>query len=206
MKKLAYFVTAAAIAASPALADGPAPVAVVTPVIAPTPSVTDWSGFYAGIGYLYAFGDELRYSDGGVFSLGGDMFGGFAGYNMQSGSLVYGGEITFYSGAVEEDENSPIFNFSQFADVKGRVGYVFGDALIYGSAGWTFGVWNEAGFNAPSDGYNLGAGIDYLITDSIFVGAEYVYRQQNGTWNSTPPNNTLEADIHSVQLRVGMTF
>ncbi len=191
------------LAASSALADGPAPVAVApAPIMA---SVTNWSGFYAGGMVSYDSGDH-EYNDipTQYEFVPAASYGAFAGYNFQNGSFVYGGEVA-YSTADAELSGFPGEEFTYLADAKARVGYVAGNALIYGVVGGTMGNYTyPSGTNWDVTGFNYGAGVDYLISPSMFVGLEYLIRDVSGDTNN--PGQVSTSIVHSAQLRVGYKF
>ena len=79
-----------------------------------------WDGAYGGVTASSHSGDML-YDDGGAFDLDGNSVGLIPGYNRSSGALVYGGELSYSDGDVEEVGN-PGFLFTSFLDVQARVG------------------------------------------------------------------------------------
>ena len=187
---------------------------LVLPFLAliPTAGLADWNGPYAGgaIGTLSADAEfelaavpEVSFSDS-------SSFGGFAGFQVQTGMLVYGGEAAFSiapSAELQEGEE-----LQSFTDIKGRLGYSFGEVLAYGVAGVSFATYNETGTDMGIDfdddfngtGLNFGAGVDYKVTDNIFVGAEYLVRRTTGDY----PNDDAEfdLDVDTFSVRVGFNF
>ena len=86
-----FAATPAAFAADlPAGPPAQAPAAYV-PVVAP---VYNWSGIYIGINGGYGFGSTdwspSGFTGPGTFNTNGGLVGGTAGFNFQSGSVVYG--------------------------------------------------------------------------------------------------------------------
>lgn len=57
---------------------------------------------------------------------------------------------------------------------------------------------------APT-GINYGAGIDLLVTDSIFIGAEYIVRELSDDLDEFE-FTTMDATVNAVQIRAGMNF
>ena len=49
-----------------------------------------------------------------------------------------------------------------------------------------------------------GVGVDYLVSPTIFLGGEYVIRDIESDWNTD--GDTLDADLGSLSLRLGMKF
>ena len=161
-----------------------------------------WDGAYGGVTASSHSGDML-YDDGGAFDLDGNSVGLILGYNRSSGALVYGGELSYSDGDVEEVGN-PGFLFTSFLDVKARVGYAAGNALIYGTIGATSSRWTESDESFGGRGLLYGVGVDYLVSPTIFLGGEYVIRDIENDWNTD--GDTLDADLGSLSLRLGMKF
>lgn len=154
--------------AGPALAGSyepaPAEPVVATPAPAPAYTGSDWTGAYAG-GQL-GYGDlEAGDTDGD-----GTIYGAQAGYDYDFGSFVLGGELA-YSGV--EDDFFEAGDVDSLTHLKLRAGYDAGPALIYGVVGGAH-METDAG---DDNGYVLGVGTDYKVTDTITVGGEYLYHK-----------------------------
>jgi opacity protein-like surface antigen len=197
--------------------------------------ITDWSGPYAGGMAAMSTGLITEVFDFSAFNIivptqtrtaaiptprvalisessydvDGNMFGAFAGYNFQRGAIVYGIEGAYSAGSVRLDDSILSkwdYEFTSIIDVKARVGFAAGNALIYGFAG---GTASELTFTARSEeylsptGYNYGAGIDLMVTDKVFLGAEYIVRELS---DDTDEFRNIDATLQSVQIRAGMTF
>lgn len=177
----------------------------------------DWSGFYAGLNKVRLSGTYSHY-DSGVISPGntedidGDQVGGFLGYSMQSGNLVYGAEIAFGSGDVLVG-GSTIYYFNNMLDIRGRVGYAVGKVLVYGTLGMTKADqhWEDGAVtNSPVrvDGLSWGLGADLAVTDRVFVGLAYqrvTLVAEEGEIGGFPLVETND-DLETVSLRIGMKF
>lgn len=189
---LSLIAIATALAAGPAFADGPAepaPEPEITPI---APAGPDWSGFYIGsqIGYANA---DTNVAPGG----GDDIIAGFtAGYDQDFGSMVIGGAIDYdwthanlAAGNVELDN---IFR------VKLRGGVKVGNGLAYATGGYAEADTNLLG---SDDGYFIGAGYDYLVSDRLSIGGELLYHEFDN-FNGT----VLDADVTTVQVRTVYRF
>ena len=181
-------------------------------VVVPTAATTgaDWGGFYAG-GLVSFDSGTLAYSNppGSAPFVSYDYnpntaYGGFAGYNMQRGKMVFGAEAAYNSGG------SYVVTFategtSYVADLKGRVGFAAGNALLYGVVGYSFADWTTVTNTYPASGLSYGAGVDYLIGEHLFVGAEYLARDMSGNGTIVA---TIEghSQIQSAALRLGWKF
>lgn len=138
--------TAAVQAADPIVPVAPAP------VYSPEVSVYDWDGFYAGIHGGAQFSGNTHY-----------VIGGFAGYNVVDGSMVYGVEAQ--ADYVANDD----FEAGEYA-VLGRVGTLVGpDTLVYGAAGFNY---RDTSASIDGWGYSFGGGVEHAVTDSIAVRGE----------------------------------
>jgi outer membrane immunogenic protein len=135
-------------------------------------------------------------------TMNGPVFGGYFGYNWQSGPLVYGLEASF-SGADLEAAwtlmDTPIFGavpfdtqhnitheVDWFASATGRLGFAQGRIMFYGLGGIVWG--NEdttltSSFfdlssasereNAKRVGWTLGLGIEYALSERFSTRIEY---------------------------------
>ncbi|PIE06419.1 MAG: hypothetical protein CSA74_12610 [Rhodobacterales bacterium] len=185
----------------------PAPVVPVVPV-----ATTDWSGFYLGAAGGWLDG-ELTPPEGAAwneFEFDGFTYGGFVGYNYQLDSgLVLGGELAFGMGEMEigDDDGAPTFDVTT-VDLKARVGFAADRALVYGFGGYTMVKADEFSANPnrdwDGDGYVFGGGVDFLVTDNIFVGAEYAYRDVEDSDNDDNP--AWEGNASTISARVGFKF
>jgi opacity protein-like surface antigen len=141
--------------------------------------------------------------------LEGTMYGAFAGYNVQRDSYVFGVEGAYSTGSFVEPtvitttQLRSVPELTNVIDLKARAGIVAGDALIYGFAGWSMGDYHLWGDTHAVSGMNYGVGADFLITDSIFVGADYILRDLSG---ATGPDETVTLGVQALELRVGMNF
>lgn len=171
--------------------------------LVPTVGFADWNGPYAGlaVGNVNAEADfELT----GPFDFSSSTtYSGFAGVLVQNGMIVYGGEIAFGTASDAEINDGEVLE--PYTDLKGRVGYSFGEVLAYGVAGLSLITYDENG-EADFDGrgFSFGAGVDYQVNEQIFVGAEYLARRTSGDY----PNDDAEfdLDVDTFSVRVGFNF
>jgi len=167
-------------------------------------ATTDWSGFYAGLSAGGYSGMEDFGPDGSSdYDLSGASRGVFAGYNWTNGAFVYGGELAYTSGEAKENGLSggsiyPEYNYSDFIELKGRVGYSVGAALIYGALGYAMGDYDYSGVHYDVDGAVYGVGVDYAF-GKYFAGAEYLRRDLRSDYPT-------DADVDTLSVRFGMKF
>ncbi len=205
MKKL-FLATAASVAvASGAMAGsaGPAPVVPVA-VVAPA-AASDWSGFYVGglvsfeSGDVAGFVNDVQVSSFDLVATTG--FGGFAGYNKQVNALVFGGEIAYTSGDIDIGPLPNSF-YTDRIDLKARAGYSLGRAMVYGVVGYSFADVDDSGTIVASSGLNYGVGVDVMVGERFFVGAEYLMRDLSG---EIAPNRA-DGNLDSASIRAGIKF
>ena len=164
---------------------------------------TDWTGTYAGTGSGTDF--QGYQVDPDTYELTGSMYGGFAGYRSDSGSLVWGGEIAMTLGTDFYETDFPGFYYENFIDVKAQVGYDLGSALVYVEAGFSTAEFTAAGPTETLSGWNAGIGADMMVTDKLFVGAEFLYRDiLNPDFFGV--DDGAQAQISTWQIRAGYRF
>ena len=180
------------------------PVFAASPVIA----LDDWSGPYVGTTYGYGF-NTFRDRQVGVSrsaDFDGQAGGALAGYNVQYGHFVIGGEGSIDlnvirgnigGGGLVAAHNDSLYDIR----FRGILGYEFGQFMPFIAGG---GVYNETylsgtgglgnvpdwfGRTQSSVGWTVGAGLDYkLFPQQLFPGlptwllgpvtlrAEYIYQ------------------------------
>jgi outer membrane immunogenic protein len=171
----------------------------------------DWSGFYAGGTFGSGTGGDMEYDDDGDLitydSLEpGSSYGAFVGYNVQNGTLVYGGELAYSQ--VDAPGFGPIGwpaeTFDYFVDAKARVGYAMNNMLAYGFAGYTSSEFEFGSDTVYSGGgLNYGVGVDMMVGTNMFVGVEYIARDLAIGTGGDQVQNT---NINALQVRAGWKF
>ncbi|MCA8879052.1 MAG: porin family protein [Rhodobacteraceae bacterium] len=151
-----------AVAALPVAAGSlaePAPTPVIAPVIVEVAPL--WAGGYVGAQAGYGWGSQGQSFDGNTW-LGGLN----AGFQGQTGAWVYGAEAEYdWAG---DDING-------LGLLKLRGGYATGNALVYAVAGGAYGDMDIRGKGYTDWGWLVGLGVDYMVTDNVFVGGEVDY-------------------------------
>jgi len=160
-----------------------------------------WEGAYAGATFNQGGGGQEYCPCVGTveYDLVGDMAGIFGGYNMSSGSLVYGAEVAASFGAITED-GFPDYQFTNIVDLKGRVGYDLGTAMVYGTLGYSTADWDQSGTHSSSSGMLLGFGVDVMVGSNVIIGVEMVSRDLH---NAT---EDFDATLETLTLRAGYSF
>ena len=128
---------------------------------------------------------------------GGVEAGIRGGYDYQFGSFVVGGLVEISGTEVQDTvtgfSTTPaayVFkrNLENLAAARLRVGYAFGDALVYGTGGYARGEMTNRfitsntvnSFTATvdedsADGWQAGGGLEYKLAPNLTVFGEYVY-------------------------------
>jgi opacity protein-like surface antigen len=197
-----------------ALAGSAQPAEVSAVSITPPPQATSWSGFYAGGQVSTSTGTGSYYENDVLITtfvnagLNGPQAGIFAGYNFDVGSFVLGGELAYSKGRIAFDA-FPAYYVDSVLDLKLRAGKSFGSVLVYGVVGGSFANYTRNTFETLStSGVNYGAGVEYQVSDRVFVGLEYLARDimsENSTVNTVPKTNYRQV-MGSIQFRAGMRF
>lgn len=150
----------------------------------------------------------------------GVTYGGNIGYDIQRGSTVFGveGEVT---GSSISDRTSNVLDAGDRLRVKagrdlyvgGRLGFLAGPrTLIYAKAGYTnaqFITDYDSPNSTPAlslrqrdnyDGWRLGAGAEFKLTDKVFAKAEYRYSNYGSQANGVDPER------HQIITGLGVRF
>jgi outer membrane immunogenic protein len=154
---------------------------------------TPFTGFYIGAHAGYGSADyEGRWSSGSPmvgFNYDGALFGLHAGHNweiMQNVILGVEGDVTVapWNGSYSFESTYAVFgHLSGIASLRGRLGYVLDDTLLYATGGVAFASSNSGAggtiqHNRKAElitGAVAGAGIEWLVTPSLALRAEGLY-------------------------------
>jgi len=162
-----------------------------------------WAGPYLGGTLGYSWGQV----DNSPTRPSGFEGGGEAGYNWQSGNVVFGleGDISA-SGA--SDTFAP-YKFSNpwFGTVRGRIGYGINNVLLYGTGGLAFGELRGETFGLSEThtnvGWTLGAGAEVGINRNWSAKVEYLYVDlADSNFNITGVQNGLAFST----VRLGLNY
>jgi outer membrane immunogenic protein len=190
------------IAAIAAMIGTPALAADMMPLKAPpvTP-VWGWTGFYIGGDAGAACATDTvspLVADGGTFprsnklSTSGILGGATAGFNYQFNSLLIGIEGDLGAMEIGGSKADPLgateidnLNNGLYGDVTGRVGFVWGSALLYGKGGWAYyngqasTTTGLAGYSVTQSGnftgWTYGGGLEYRLGGPWSAKIEYLH-------------------------------
>ena len=173
--------------------------------------IYNWTGFYIGahLGGAFAGDNSFGGSDGSFL---GGLQGG-ADYQFAP-SWVLGVEAQYsWLGSNNGSRLFPLntlvtSNSNQIGSVTGRLGYTWGPTLLYAKGGYAWRDGNNlsvtragvpVGFTTNgnnSDGYTVGAGLEYMFAPSWSAKVEYQYYNFGTTVFATGPT-----DIVGVRFR-----
>jgi outer membrane immunogenic protein len=197
-----------------------------------------WTGFYIGAHAGGAFSDELDVTlsidtDMGSRSRSNSLeidntwlAGLHLGYNWQStGGLVLGveGAWSFLGGDRDLDVADGLEIDDQWlASIRGRLGYAFGQTLVYATGGVAFlgsdhdkffadAIGEDVfDFDDTTTGWVAGVGVEYKLRENVSLGLEGLYYafEDDDTVSDDGGSATLdfERDFWTVQARVTYHF
>lgn len=198
------------------------------------PGPYDWTGAYAGVFAGVATGD-FDYEAGavggpvalGLGVSGGGMFGGAqVGYDWQTGSWVLGAvaDIALSGQEAELSANlvglgtvSAESQLKYLGTVRGRAGYAFDRALVYGHGGFAYGRTEQEiaalgtsvfENDTSKSGWVIGAGFEYAITDAVSFQTEYGYYDlgSDEVYNDGTIQVSEDLSFHSIKAGVNFRF
>ena len=187
-------------------------------------SVFQWSGFYAGVNGGYGFGTLSREPVGGGVvtenNTGGWSLGGQAGYNVDMGGFVLGGEADLQWASIghSEDLGAPgtlKANVDGFGTVRARAGLAFDRVMPYVTGGAAFGR-GTVSMTDPADlvtsqtnthmGWTVGAGLEAAATDNITIKAELLYVDLGSQTYTTAPGGDIDVSQRFGVVRAGVNY
>jgi outer membrane immunogenic protein len=222
--------------------------ALVSMFVAQSAFAAEWTGFYIGLHVGGATGDidwtnvteatgyiDLDTGDSLGVSPEGVLGGAQLGYNYNMSNWLFGIEGTF--SALDFDETAanpfaPVDDEFIQSDIEwlgtaaARLGFTFGDTLLYGKGGWAVAEVNtyhedhdggRQGFYSTSETHNgwvAGAGIEHAIAQDVSVALEYNYidlgEQEHSGIATTGFGglvaNDVDTQIHTGTLRLNWHF
>jgi outer membrane immunogenic protein len=158
------------------------------------------------------------------------------GAQYQWNQFVLGGEATWTATGIDKTITSPYFpdsdtetgKIEHYATVVGKIGYAFDRVMVYAKGGYAGG---EVGFKARDNealvtyeqnqwhnGYALGLGIDYALTDKLSLGIDYTHIDlgsktgtgpnvfDNGSLGNNPETYKIKARADVVMARLSYKF
>ena len=188
-------------------------------MIAPTPMASNWSGFYVGLHGGYGWADLDDDDSGFDFDnsdLEGAVIGGQVGVNWQWNMFVLGVEADASWSGIDLDDDFDFNNdtysmgYDWLASARGRVGLAFDRFMIYGTGGAAFTEFDTDGLGTSDDiqvGWVAGGGAEFLLTDNVTLGAEYLHYEFDDTFeNRAAGIGQVDSDVDVIRGRVNVKF
>ena len=165
-----------------------------------------WNGFYAGVS-AGAVGGQFPDDNDNYYGVTGFTPGIFFGFNQEVGGFVMGGEIAMTAGNAAKNVEGDTSYLSDYTvnstiDAKVKAGMPIGSALVYGFAGASAVDAENYSNEYSSFGVNFGAGVDFMVSEHMTIGAEYIQRRLTGQGTDADFSSTNDA----LSLRVGYKF
>ena len=151
-------------------------------------SAAQWTGFYAGVSGGHGWGTTtispaIGASDN---NSNGWMLGGQAGYNMDMGGFVVGGEADLQWANIGHSEPIVGGTFTArtdfFGTLRARAGVPIGQVMPYGTVGVAYGrgsATEDTGISSTQTanhlGWTAGLGLEAQATSNLSLKAEYLY-------------------------------
>lgn len=202
-----------------------------TSVIAAGPDNNyDWSGAYLGGQMGYASGTSRYSSDIDErikFKPDGFLGGLYGGYNHQFGNNFVLGVDTdlnfanikangkFYDQNVYDPSLRTSIKMRWNGATRIRAGYAAGRLLPYLAAGISYGKYELSAARDPGysfkasntrTGWNIGAGLDYAVTDNLVARVEYRYSDFGKARIFNDLSDSLNMKTHDVRLGIAYKF
>lgn len=152
---------------------------------------SDWTGFYGGVSFGMG---SLETNVPGVTESYSNL-GLHAGYNHDLGDIILGAELEH---AKLDFGFGTVGGSSDVTRLKLKGGYDMGRALPYVVVGTS--RLSAAGMSDSFTTY--GVGLDYKMSDTMRVGAEYLVDSSNGTFSTTG----VMVDLSTINVRLSIGF
>ncbi len=215
---------------------------------APFAQPFSWRGHYIGIHGGYARGNSRTEGTSGPFPFDdGDgvgysistgnkgAFGGATvGFNLQSGTLVYGAELDVGSLGVDGrkiiNPSAPVgltdtgivTDYGAYGVLALRLGLAFDRTLFYAKGGVavakikhtagdidggdTFDPNSTTSFSATRTGYAIGGGVEYAFRNNWTMKAEYLYMDFGSKNSVDPSGNGYKSTFDLQTVKLGLNY
>ena len=164
-----------------------------------------WQGPYVGanLGYQWSGITNNPASPSGI--AGGVQ----AGYNVQYGQFVFGGETDLQVTGADDTFAPWKFSNPWFGTLRARAGLAMSSVLFYGTVGLAYGTLNmkntltTVSESHTSAGWTGGVGVEAAVTGNWSARAEYLYVDLSSS------SFVLDGTNHGIQsnlLRLGVNY
>jgi outer membrane immunogenic protein len=148
--------------------------------VAPVAAESDWSGFFLGVqgGYNWVEADtDIAGFDG--LEADGFVIGLYSGFNRQWGNWVVGIDNSISYADIDESFGIVDAEINTFSTTRGRIGYSFGNFMVFGAGGLAL-AHTELAFDGDDDdhlmvGWTAGGGIEAKFGGNWSARVEYLY-------------------------------
>lgn len=179
-----------------------------------TDSYARWEGIYLGAVYGYTnltvnFEESITTATPAQSTTNNSTFGGFLGYNIQWEDLVVGFDGGYnrpssLQTSVSGGGASSSLKLVDYATMRARAGYAFGQFLPYGFIGGAVARMNYATTassrtNAYSAGFTAGLGIDVALMPNVFLRGEWEYV-------AFSPVGAIRSSTNTARVGIGVRF
>ncbi|WP_319532077.1 outer membrane beta-barrel protein [uncultured Cohaesibacter sp.] len=192
-------------------ADLPSDVYTAPPAPAEVMTGNPWEGAYVGAsaGWIWSETD----TNGGSVSVDGDgvSLGGYAGYNLTQGNVVFGPELLVNYNGIDDTSSTTRFESTWDAELRARAGYDLGGVLPYAALG--VGL-QDGDMKNRATGVNddqihtflgLTGGIETMIAENVSLRAEAGYRwTSDETYKIGGASTTT--DLDGAVAKVGVAY
>jgi outer membrane immunogenic protein len=181
-----------------------------------------WTGAYIGINGGYGWGKSNYDFGGGVttgdFTVKGALVGGTAGYNLQTGTWVWGLEADLDASWIKGSDTATCIapgcetKNLWLGTGRGRIGFAFDRAMVYGTGGAALGSLKFSPATNPSEtktklGWTAGAGVEYAFMGSWSAKVEYLYVDLgNTTCSAASCGVESQVKFKSNIVRAGLNY
>jgi outer membrane immunogenic protein len=189
---------------------------------APAPVVVayNWTGLYGGLNIGYGWG-EAQFGGFGNIKPAGVFGGGQIGYNWQGAGSpwVVGVEVDSVFANLKDDASDGVDSVSSkldyFGTLRGRIGYAFDRALVYGTGGLAWGhnkvTAAEVGLGSVSEsknhvGWTVGAGLEWALVNNWTAKVEYLYVDLGSKNYFGAAGADVDVTAHTAKLGVNYRF
>jgi outer membrane immunogenic protein len=173
------------------------------PEIAAAPSVPTWAGAYLGIesGYEWDAWD----TPGVTYSFDGALVGIYGGFNLQSGSFVYGLDASVdYSFAAYDLLGETLSN-PWSANLRARVGVAMNSLLLYvaGGVAGTENLFEEFPLTISqwAFGWTAAVGAEYAFSPHLIGRLDVSYTDYDTSIITSTP-----VDTSSIKVKTGLAL
>ena len=172
-----------------------------------------WAGLYVGASVGYAWGEGEQLTEGRLETdLDGAVYGAQVGYNFQRDNVVFGVEASFNGADMDGEEfnGAVTTEVDWYATAVARLGYSFGDMLVYGFGGVAWGDVKLGLLQLNSEethvGWTAGLGVERALSDQFSLRLEYAHVDLGTEDHFTDICDGCEGSAEFDVVKVGVNY